>query len=214
MIVPTMTTHELVKEVLEDYESVRTKANYLIETLRRPAIKAKNKYATKIFEYTSPKKNLWLIFAEHFVKKTICIYVVRFEGDKGLNAIMINMNQTLNHYTGHFFSRYNERYLNKRDVYGNDLITTFIRKNPASATKIIGKDDNGNDRFFSKLEEGIGLGYAENVGVVRVFKFKTFIADQMLFQTQAEENKKMTAVYENYLKEIYEFKLKKMREDE
>ncbi len=48
MILPTMNSEELVREILKDYPVVMRKVFYAMVDLRRPAIKSKNKHVKKI----------------------------------------------------------------------------------------------------------------------------------------------------------------------
>jgi len=61
MIVPAMTSKELLMEIARDYSMVMKKAMYLTESLRRLAVKSKEKHIKRVFDYKSKQKNNWLI---------------------------------------------------------------------------------------------------------------------------------------------------------
>ena len=52
MIVHTMNSKELLKEIFNDYKIVERKANYLGLSLRREAVKSKEKHVHRIFDYS------------------------------------------------------------------------------------------------------------------------------------------------------------------
>ncbi|MDP1721513.1 MAG: hypothetical protein Q8L08_11080 [Candidatus Nanopelagicaceae bacterium] len=210
MIVSTMTEQELIKEISKDYKNAIAKGIYLSNTLRRAAVKSKNKYVTKAFDYKSPNHNNWIINIEHFVSEIIFIYIIYFENNNGLNAMMVCNDGKMSHFTGHFLSRFNERFLRQEEISGKDLIKRFIIQNPASIHSSAGFDEYGNTKVFAKFEEGVGLGFKEIVESNLIIWFKTFISNGMLFENQAKEGDDLGIQYGAYWQDNYELKIKKL----
>lgn len=117
MIVPAMTSNELIIGVFKDLESVNVKALYLAQGMRREAVKSKSKYVQRIFEYKSKRHNKWLIIIDYYVKQPLFTVVVYYNDDFGLNGIMVeSCHQGLIHFTTHFINRYNERFLGSKNL--------------------------------------------------------------------------------------------------
>ena len=206
MIVPNMYPKELLIEIFTDLEIVDRKATHLTKSLRRAAIKSKEKYVHRVFKYKSPRHNNWLIFVDYYVKEPSYTVVVYFKNQYGLNGILVDGgNQALIHFTSHFLERYNERFLQKNDASNLDLLKRFIPTNNLQVIKVIQKTDSNKNRIFGRFKEGVGLGYEEvfhDKGKV-FHHFKTFISNDMIRDHQLDDFNTIGKYYDTYWEEIY-----------
>jgi len=206
MIVPTMTSKELLMEIARDYSIVMNKAMYLTESLRRLAIKSKEKYVHRVFDYKSKQKNNWLIIVDYYVKEPTFLVVVYYVDKYGLNGIMVNGDQqTLTHYTPHFLERYNERFLHEPNISKIELLKRYLSKNSVSYMKYVPDTDDMKNRFFARSREGVGLGYIETMsGILNTINhFKTFIANDMIYENQQANFNASGIAYETYWDEMF-----------
>lgn len=201
-----MTSKELLMEIARDYSIVMNKAMYLTESLRRLAIKSKEKYVHRVFDYKSKQKNNWLIIVDYYVKEPTFLVVVYYVDKYGLNGIMVNGDQqTLTHYTPHFLERYNERFLHEPDISKIELLKRYLSKNSVSYMKYVPDTDDMKNRFFARSREGVGLGYIETMsGILNTINhFKTFIANDMIYENQQANFNASGIAYETYWDEMF-----------
>ena len=78
MILPTMKSEELVREIMKDFPVVYRKGKYALEKLRRPALKSRNRHVQRIYDYESKNNNNWIIFCDYHVKDPLWYVVVHF----------------------------------------------------------------------------------------------------------------------------------------
>ncbi len=206
MIVPSMNSEELVVEVYRDLEIVNRKANYLTQGLRRQAIKSKEKYVQRIFDYKSMRHNQWFIVAEHFVKHYRFVRVVYYNNHLGLNGITVDGdNLTMNHFSSHFLDRYNERFLERKGASHLELLRRFVLSNSVHSIRSSQGIRSNEQQIFVKVKEGIGLGYKEFLqGGFVMFHFKTFISNEMLLNHQIEDYNTLGKLYDGLQEEGYE----------
>ena len=199
-----MTHEELVREIFKDYDIVIRKAVHLMQGLRRKALKSKDKHVHKIFDYKSMQQNNWLIFVDYLVKDPTFIVVVYYLDIAGFNAIMVTSDQrSLVHYSSHFLERYNERFLKHESINKLDLLKRFLYQNPIIQTKRVSETDEYKNRFFGRLKEGIGLGYFEVVSIHSIYFCKTFISNDMIFESQQRVFDLTSFEYKLYWNEAY-----------
>lgn len=208
MIVPKMTSEQIYIEIFNEYPSVMRKATRFAESLKRPAIKSKNKYARRVFYFISENKNKWLIFAEHFVSRIIFTPVVYYDDNYGFNAILVNTDHSLSHYTEHFLDRFNERHLKEPSMPCKEIVKRFFFINPVCVFKFFDDANSGELHFMGKFAEGNGLGYVERVNYNRIFHFSTYISSEMLFENQSKIDEKLSKGHERYWKQNWQFKNK------
>lgn len=205
MIVPSMNSEELSKEVFQDYKSVLMKAKYLIPSLRRKAIKSKNKNYHQIFDYKTQSRNDWLICVHYYPIEPTFVVIVYYLDDKGFNAIMVNADKkNLNHFTSHFLDRFNERFLKQENISKLELLKRFITPNSIGSLQFIPDLDNYRNRFFCRFKEGIGLGYTEQVNYSNeINHFKTFISNEMIFDSQENSFQVTSEGFKKYWDEMF-----------
>ena len=149
MIVPSMTSKELFREIISDDENVRSKAVYLSKGMRREAAKSKTKHVCRAFDYRTKKFNNWIIVIDYHKKKQEFYSVLYYNDDGGFNAIQVNSQGYLTHFIGHFLDRYNERYLKLKDVTKLDLLKRFVVENPVNAVKYTLQPDSKRNKSFA-----------------------------------------------------------------
>jgi hypothetical protein len=206
MIVPAMDSKELYKEIHTDLEIVFRKAGYLTSGLRREAVKSKTKYVQRIFDYKSKRHNKWFIVVDYYVAQPVFTVVVYYFDNCGLNGIRINWNnKSLTHFTSHFLERYNERFLRQENLSKLELLKRFIPKNPIEVIRSVPDSDTINNRIFGRFKEGIGLGYDEVFGEdgKEIHHFKTFISNEMIFESQLDDFNLIGREYDSFWAETF-----------
>jgi len=203
MIVPSMNSEELLVEIFKDLEVVNRKADYLTQSLRRKAIKSKEKYVQRIFDYKSMRHNQWFIVAEHFVKHYRFVRAVYYNNRLGLNGITVDGdNLTMNHFSTHFLDRYNERFLESKGASHLELLKRFVLSNSVHSIRSSQGIRSNEQQIFVKLKEGVGLGYKEFLqGRCVMFHFKTFISNEMLLNHQIEDYTTLSKRYDYFEEE-------------
>lgn len=181
-----MNTQELTNEIFLDYPMVVRKAMYLTESLRRKAIKSKNKSCHQIFEYKSNRKNNWLVFVDYYVAEPTFQVVVYYLNEFGFNAMRVDADKrTLNHYSSHFLDRFNERFLKQENISKLELLKRFLTKNSVGSIEVAKNCDGYVNRFFGRVREGINLGFVESINYLHsIIHYKTFISTDMIFESQ------------------------------
>jgi len=204
MILPTMNSEELVREILKDYPVVMSKAFYATEKLRRPALKSRNKYVQRIYDYESKNRNKWVIICDYYVKDPSFVVVVHFLDNWGFQAIMVEANQrSFVHYSGHFLERYNERFLKQPEMTKLELLKKYLSKNAVAYTEFMPNNEKHQKSFFGRSREGIGLGYVEYLEKGTINHFKTFLANDMIFESQQASFDAAGMQYKQYWDEVY-----------
>jgi hypothetical protein len=137
MILPTMNSEDIIREIKLDFPAVMKKARYAMEELRRPALKSRNKHVKRIREYKSKNKNNWLIFCDYHVKDPMYSIVVFSIDDRGLQAYLVDENQgLLYHYNGHLLNRFNERFLNEPELSKTELLKRYLSANASPLIEV------------------------------------------------------------------------------
>ena len=206
MIVPAMTSQELYKEIHTDLEIVFRKAGYLTSGLRREAVKSKTKYIQRIFDYKSKRQNKWFIVVDYYVVQPEFTVVVYYIDNCGLNGVRINWNnKSLTHFTSHFLERYNERFLRQENLSKLELLKRFISKNPIEVIRSMPDSDTINNRIFGRFKEGIGLGFDEVLSEdgKEIHHFKTFISNEMIFESQLDDFNLIGKEYDAFWDETF-----------
>lgn len=206
MIVATMNTQEIANEIARDQNMVFTKGKYLTESIRRKAIKSKDKWAREIFDYISKNHNKWIIISEYQKKIQQFLAVAYYIDQFGFNAIMTHADQvSLTHFTPHFLSRFNERFLKQPNLSKSEVLKIFLEKNSYGFIEYLPATYGMGNGIFIKYEDGIGLGfYEDNKGSIqRIFHLKTFITDDMTKGNQEDYLDRMTTLHKAYSMELY-----------
>lgn len=189
MIVPSMNSQELYKEIFNDYRIVERKAYYLGLSLRRAAVKSKHKHIREIINYKSSQHNNWIIIVDRAVASFICYSTVYYRDQHGLNGVSVSSNDlTLTHYTPHFLDRYNERFLKGPNLSKLDLLKQFITNNPVEAIAEKTVSETNQYEIFGRFKDGVGLGFKEIFSEAgnEIIHFKTFISNEMILDGQRD----------------------------
>lgn len=184
MLVPSMTTEEILREIKLDYDVVKRKTEYLSNDIRKRSIKTK-KTIIKSVTYTSPRKNNW-VFVFEVNKKITYTSMYVYTNHDGFRAYgcVGNVEDGLILITKHFLDRYNERFLKKPNLTKVDILTTFLERNTdMNLIMRLG----GEHSIFSIVNDGVALGNNTTCGKNNIRVIKTFITKNMLFESQEKE---------------------------
>ena len=206
MIVPAMNPEEILKEVILDFDTVERKAYYLGTHLRRKLIKAKNNTICEITDYKSLRKNDWVILIICTHKGLCTITGIHYLNPMGFNAINVYNREKIVHYSSHFLERYNERYVKLKDMTKLDLFKNFVSHNTMIVHQIIDPQDFEIRRIVGRFKQGVGFGTIEEINNVQVTNYKTFVTNEMLFESQKDKVKTMEEYYQSVLNKDMAFK--------
>ena len=200
-----MNSQELTMEIFQDYPMVLRKAMYLTDSLRRKALKSKNKYHHQIFDYKSSRKNNWLIMVDYYFSEPTFKVIVYYLNECGFNAMMVNVDHiTLSHYSSHFLDRFNERFLKQENISKIEILKRFLSQNAISSIELVDDTDGLLNRIFARVKEGIGLGQVERINFRNnIIHLKTFISNQMIFESQQGLFNLTSNKYQAYWNEAY-----------
>lgn len=207
-----MNNQEIANEIARDIHKVLIKGVELTYSLRRKAIKSRNKYARGVFKFISKNHNRWLILSEYFKKEPIFIAIAYYVDQHGFNALMTDSSQDkVSHFSSHFLDRYNERFLKEPTLSKIEILKKFMEKNSYGAIQNIPDKDELKNRIFVKYKDGIGLGYYEEVfgSIHRINHIKTFISDDMIFSSQQGDFNEMSKLHQKYTNEIFSYMKKR-----
>ena len=195
MIVDTMTHEEVFAELAKDRENVERWYNHRADEFHRMALKTHKFPVTWQLDYTSPRKNRYLISVTCTRRNydryhAICIMALRRE-ERGYTAYLSHIGtETLIRKTvflQHVFDRYAERLnVNKQGI---DIIQYFLNNHTNGHIlenhQLAGRSVryNGRNHRFVAGEDGVLLGDIEN----GIFVFRTFITYEMATGLQREE---------------------------
>lgn len=199
MIVQTMTSKEIAHEISTDYHTnVFRKLQYLIKDATK-AYYRNGKKRTLIFrEYKSPRKNNWILFITCLNAKTQNYYVIPlvYTQFEGIHMYLYDNSYQVSHYTGHFFERYNQRFLNgDDDVTKLDIVKKYFPKNAITICQDY-INHNGEEGIFGVTEDGVLLGYEDDC----IAHYNTYINPDMLFDGGQSE------LYDGVVYEYEDFK--------
>ena len=204
MLLPTMNSEELVREIMKDYPMVCRKGMYALEKLRRPALKSLNKHVQRIYDYKSKNNNNWIIICDYYVKDPSWIVLAHFVDKMGLQAYMVDANQRmLTHFSGHFIERYNERFLHEPELSKTEILKRYLSKNASAYIEWLPDTEEHYKPFFGRSREGIILGNVESLKSYDIVHVKTYIANDMIFESQNEKFDSTGENYKQYWNEVY-----------
>lgn len=197
MIVQTMTSEEIANELNNDFHcNVDRKLQHLYKDATKAYYKNGKKRTLIIREYKSPRKNNWILFITclNAKKQNYYILPVVYTMFDGFQLYLYNNSYQVSHYTGHFFERYNERFLNGDDVSMLDIVKKYFPKNSTTSCKDY-INHIGEEGIFGITEDGVLLGYEDEY----ITHFNTYINPDMLFDGgQSELYDEGLAGYEDY----------------
>lgn len=201
MIVPSMNSEEILKEIFLDLRIVENKADYLSKSLRREAIKSKSKAVTKCWDYKSPRKNDWVILFKSTPSYCGISTSVHYLNKMGFNCLLISQEGTTHHYSGHFLLRYNQRFLKQDHLSKLELFKNFISHNTLSTIEVMNPGEDEIKRIIIKLKDGIAFGTLENINGHKIYDYRTFISNDMVLAFQKEDINYINNNYEAFCNE-------------
>lgn len=185
MLLLNMTHEEVYKEVYTDLRNAERYEEHLWNSFRRMSLKMKD-FPKYIFtEYTSPRKNKWLITTKFWAKNDFSstFGVLQIQNGLVLHQAFVNSANdkfsTLCTFIPHFFDRYAQ--YNRFDCKGRALIRMMLKNdcsfNIDKTQEISGiKEQVHENNVHICMKHGIGLGY--EVGN-KHFLIKTYITYEM-----------------------------------
>jgi len=204
MILPSMNSEELVREIMKDYQIVNRKGKYELEKLRRPALKSRSRHVQRIYDYKSKNNNNWIIFCDYDIKDPFWYVLVYFVDKLGLQADLVDENKrVLYHYSGHFLHRFNERFLHETELSKIEILKRYLLKNASAYIEVLPDTEKYQNPVFGKSREGVVLGNVEIQGLYSIIHVKTFIADNMIFENQQAKFDYTSERYKRYWDEVY-----------
>ena len=204
MILPTMNSEELVREIMKDYPVVLRKGEYALLELRRPAIKSRDKHIQKFYDYKSKNNNNWIIMCDYYVKDPSWVVVAHYVDKYGLQAYMVDANQrTLTHYSGHFLERFNKRFLHQPEMSKTEILKRYLSKNASAYIEWLPDTEEHQKPFFGRSREGIILGSVEYLESYHIVHVRTFISNDMIHEGQQDRFDSTGEHYKQYWDEVY-----------
>jgi hypothetical protein len=204
MILPSMNSEELVREIMKDYQIVNRKGKYELEKLRRPALKSRTRHIQRIYDYKSKNHNNWIIFCDYDMKDPLWYVIVHFVDKWGLQAYLVDEKQrVLYHYSGHFLERFNERFLHETELSKTEILKRYFLRNASAYIQVVPDTEKYQNPVFGRCKEGIILGYVELSGLYSIIHAKTFIANDMIFENQQAKFDYSSKLYKLFWDEVY-----------
>lgn len=187
MLLPTMNTHEVSKEIFADFEIVKNSierlSNEYDRERRRAKIDKKDCYF-RSYEIKSNKKNTWLIIlcktpdkVKYKGVESINIQsLVYYFTSVGLRVFQVARYRELSVFNGHLFKRYNERMglFLKTPI---EIMKHFFINNGFFLTGFITPEKDKNN-VFAVCKNGLILGDFEESN--KWIIYKTFISSETL----------------------------------
>lgn len=192
MLLLNMTHKEVYKEVYTDLPNVQRYEEHLWNSFRRMSLKMKDFPKYKYTEYTSPRKNNWLITTKFFGKNdfTSTFGVLQVQNGLVLHQAFVNQAEqkfsTICTFIPHFFERYAQ--YNNLELKGKALIKQMLKDDCSfniDRTQYISgrKERHRDDNVHACMKNVVGLGY--EVGK-RHYLMKTCITYDMSMGKQKE----------------------------
>ena len=196
MIVPTMSTEEVIKEVQADIAIIMRKAEYTYDqSVRKQLLKTKKFPFVKAYDYVTPKtKNNWIFIIEVKSKSALGRTFINYHYTSiGIRAVTIANETDFIFFTGHLFSRFVER--EKLSVTNPvDKIKEFFKLNIDMNCHLEKKLEGGADEFIAYVKTGVVLGIKNKNVVV----CNTYLSNEMLRKDQTLMVKGLKEELENY----------------
>ena len=196
MIVASMSEIEKRDEIVRDLGLINRR--YLerfskeYDKFRRRNNVAKTEFCPRFFEFRTPAKNNWIVLlskapaTEKYKgpeSASVC-QLVHYSGTRGLRVFRPLPNGNIAVYTGHFFSRYNER-MKHTLTMPIDKVKHFFSHNGFSIGESY--NINGNVYVIAKCHDGYCLGIYKN----KVIVYRTFISNNLAWGDQVTKADKL-----------------------
>lgn len=217
MIVQSMTSNEIHKEVFEDLKTLKNTIDNLQNDFKRIVLKNNIYPLTKSFECkTREKKNLFVIEftalkRSAWKKPIITIYGI-YTLPEGKYAVAPSLDLNLiSIYTPHFFKRYRGRIVKDESMSNEDIIKHYFRNDWGLMLAMVNenyesvyldfevRDKNTKISFVGATS--LGYCFGEKQGKANVIK--TIISEDMLFENQKKIFKVLREEFQDNNKNRY-----------
>lgn len=217
MIVETMRFKEVRAEIDAELPELQKRAThfapkyekYLREKTKRirSANQRRQYREPKAYSFTSTRKNKWTIIFDRDDLGLLNTFIVRFNSKKGPTAYMVGQpidwnrfkTRILARFTGHFFSRYRERFGLDSDN-ATETITTYFKNNPRLACIPYDEIADGVARIYTPQKQGMALGFIDLNEELHVYN--TFLSDAEFKGEQKNIHGNLTKEYREMLKSV------------
>lgn len=206
MIVESMTPTEVFEEIGKDLDGVHKSIERLKREYHKTRLKLKinkeRKYP-RVYEIKSKRKNPWIIILSNLENGDrykdlnnihLLLYTYHYR-KRGLRVFRINTSTGLSVYSGHVFTRYNER-MDLKIVDSLDIVKTFFLENQL----LIGEIQE-NSKVIVTCFDGLLLGRRTKGGWII---YNTFIGENEIKENQEIDRDKRV---DDVLLEINRFKM-------
>ncbi len=189
MIVPSMTTEEIYREIMRDFESIKRRGNLEGKILQKEMLRKNLQGETRSICYKTPYRNEWNIVFQMNAREVKTSFYLKSNDGKGMVAYTIqflhtgtaNEDRFVVKYSGHFFDRYNER-MSLGLTEGSKVVRYFFKNNFDYDLGQSGILANGIRSTHFIFKKGIGIGWQNDVE--KTLHIKTFISNDMLTENQ------------------------------
>jgi hypothetical protein len=189
MLVLSMTTEEIYREIMRDLDTVKRRSDMEALILQKQMLRKKLQNEVRTLCYKTQHRNEWQIVFHIDCKGIKKAFYLQTRDHRGMVAYTIEFMDMIDgttekylvKYNSHFFQRYNER----MQLGFSDQAKTikyFFKKNleyKKGATEIIA-DKLRNIHFV--YENGIGIGWQDDA--VKAITMKTFVSNDILTRRQ------------------------------
>lgn len=191
MLVPTMTTAEMVADARKDHKALWNKVNNLLPKLRRMYLQERGTVTpTYLHPWCSPRGNEWLL---HFtLRKTgplLGTMVWSYDRADLPFGLVVQASGVTYHLENHLVQRYGQRF--DRNAQPTERLRNFYMENHSYAVETQGERRPGVKRVQVGMNHGLGLGSWDlETDIINV---ETFVDFGHLFPEQLELMVRMDA---------------------
>ena len=189
MIVVSMTTEEVYREIMRDFVSIKSRSHFEGNILQKEMLRKRLQSERRTICYTTPYRNEWTIIFELDPKGIKTAYYLKSYDSKGMVAYMIQFinagtrqeDKFVIKYTRHFFDRYNER-MGLGFTETSKVVKHFFKNNfeyDLGHSEVL---SNGIRCTHFIFKEGIGIGWQHDAK--KTLQIKTFVSNNTLSASQ------------------------------
>jgi hypothetical protein len=190
MIVSTMTYNELEKEVHADYEELNDFAQSKVKVYTKkyknkfknlPLFKKSSHFEAEIITHKTSRNNTWYIMMLIYKRGITFSTHLKTEDKKGYRFISCTSEKFVFIHSGHFFSRYNERYIGESSLK-NTWIQFFVTHPVPVYMHIKYMDAIITSKLLTIFNDGVGL--SKKIEKHEIMEIGTFVSYDMLKKDQ------------------------------
>lgn len=205
MIVDSMKAEQIYNEVSKDLIEVELKSDSLDRKLARAIKKSTTKIIDIIVDFKTKNNNNWKILITANKRVKTSRYILIYDSIFGKSIIQAQMGGVFAHFTPHLLKRYKERFFADKNIAPVELAIEFIQNNFDSSIKYTKSEICDNIvNLFSRINHGVLLGYTDEK--MKMFFYRTFLSNDMLFENQKTEKESLDEIYENHTPNFFSSK--------